>query len=1078
MSFGAPSSYCKASVLLAWAHSFRALSLPAICVLSSSLVSSCLTPNIDYDAPIDGAESDGGRVNNEGSEPTSGDEYSGSGGRGTSTQGEGDVDDDVPDRCENRVLDGDETDIDCGGLDCSKCSTGRRCEGPVDCAIDACTGGRCQLPSCTDEFLTMGETDRDCGGDECPACGAGLKCKADEDCESSVCNDGRCATASCNDRTKNQGELDIDCGDPCGLCEVGQSCVFSRDCLQPEEAESEARCEANLCILDCNLATGDCNEKAVDGCESNLNTDLNNCGVCGQSCNLPNTLTTICAGGKCEIDFGMGEADRGCAPGYADCNSDPSDGCEVDLQADPSNCGECKAVCSDNHNTPSCESGECVVDCEEDFADCDEEPKTNGCEVNLLSNPSHCGGCGETFACDEGSTGQSPNCNQGQCEYIACPEGTGACDGDGACNDALTTTYNCGTCGESCEAANGVAACVNSAPSSCSITSCGEGFGNCDNNYGTGCETNTSTSKDHCGACNRSGVKNCNYLETTASLRVAQASCSDGGCLITSCDMGYADCDLNPDNGCEMSLANNKTRCGGCLPSDARSQNGVDCSSAWNHADGSCNNAGICVFDSCDTNFSNCNSSLTDGCEVDVRNNPLHCGACNSTCQTNSTTSSNLCSNSVCGPVCVSGGQDCDANPKNGCENITSDENHCGGCGNTCDVLAGTSSNTCTASQCVPVCSSPSSQWQECLDPTNGCEDKSADEAHCGACGVECSRSPDAHVSSNSCTAGQCQPQCAFSYYKDCNSDRPDGCETDTRSSATNCNGCGIVCGGSSKTNVSGTPSCSTSTCSVSCNPGYCNDTSDPERKCSVTTGTSANCLSCGNVCSGTNPFCDGSNGCKQRFPVGLVNSWPGQATSSNTATINFSLTNGPGSNRALVVAVAYGQPTAEIKYGTSDMLLAGSQKAGGQPGYAAVYYLLDAALGSAGSKTITLKAGWGGTVARAYELVNVAQTAPSHSGMNQTTANCPVNNTLSAKVVQPGSFVVGTLLASGASTTGTHIGFGTEVTELYQGETTTGMVGHLLNASANTTVGWNTIGACWSTALVTATFDPLITGP
>lgn len=44
--------------------------------------------------------------------------------------------------CANKVIDGDETDIDCGGT-CGRCSAGRKCKVAADCASTNCEANRC-----------------------------------------------------------------------------------------------------------------------------------------------------------------------------------------------------------------------------------------------------------------------------------------------------------------------------------------------------------------------------------------------------------------------------------------------------------------------------------------------------------------------------------------------------------------------------------------------------------------------------------------------------------------------------------------------------------------------------------------------------------------------------------------------------------------------------------------------------------------------------------------------------------------------------------------------------------------------
>ena len=72
------------------------------------------------------------------------------------------------DACFDRVRDGDETDVDCGG-GCRACPSQAMCAAPADCQTGACDAGRCALPTCSDGVQDGFEVNIDCGGN-CPAC--------------------------------------------------------------------------------------------------------------------------------------------------------------------------------------------------------------------------------------------------------------------------------------------------------------------------------------------------------------------------------------------------------------------------------------------------------------------------------------------------------------------------------------------------------------------------------------------------------------------------------------------------------------------------------------------------------------------------------------------------------------------------------------------------------------------------------------------------------------------------------------------------------------------------------------------
>lgn len=88
--------------------------------------------------------------------------------------------------CFDRVLDGDEVHLDCGG-GCRGCNEGATCSAPADCESLDCTSGVCGPPSCTNGVRDGYETDIDCGGECSARCATGQRCLQDGDCASLQC---------------------------------------------------------------------------------------------------------------------------------------------------------------------------------------------------------------------------------------------------------------------------------------------------------------------------------------------------------------------------------------------------------------------------------------------------------------------------------------------------------------------------------------------------------------------------------------------------------------------------------------------------------------------------------------------------------------------------------------------------------------------------------------------------------------------------------------------------------------------------------------------------------------------------
>ncbi|HEY1585822.1 MAG TPA: hypothetical protein VGH63_09065, partial [Polyangia bacterium] len=96
------------------------------------------------------------------------------------------------------------------------------------CSDDACTRSL-PAPSCFDRVRNGDETDVDCGG-SCGPCAGGGACKISSDCDAHACDSGVCRAPSCSDAIRDGFEIDVDCGDGCAPCVDGAHCTDDVDC--------------------------------------------------------------------------------------------------------------------------------------------------------------------------------------------------------------------------------------------------------------------------------------------------------------------------------------------------------------------------------------------------------------------------------------------------------------------------------------------------------------------------------------------------------------------------------------------------------------------------------------------------------------------------------------------------------------------------------------------------------------------------------------------------------------------------------------------------------------------------------
>jgi hypothetical protein len=285
--------------------------------------------------------------------------------------------------------------------------------------------------------------------------------------------------------------------DTCVPCLVDGDCPSAQTC---RVLGSTTACLAG-CSDDSHCGAG---LRCCGGACTDARTDASNCGACSARCTAPHAAVS-CVAGAC--------AGLTCQPGWADCNTDPADGCEANLALDAANCAACGHTCAPPHALGACAGACYVAACTYGFADCNGDT-IDGCEIPTSSDPRNCGGCGV-------------QCNGVPHGQVACIEGT------------------------------------------CTIGVCGDGFGDCNGRYADGCEVNLAIDGKNCGACGKVCAMGLVCLNggctcQKCALPNARSACLNLICSVASCLPGFLDCDGQAKNGCEVKASLDPANCGGC----------------------------------------------------------------------------------------------------------------------------------------------------------------------------------------------------------------------------------------------------------------------------------------------------------------------------------------------------------------------------------------------------------------------------------------------------------------------------------------------------------------------------------
>lgn len=265
--------------------------------------------------------------------------------------------------CSDGVLNGNETGADCGGPDCGGCPTGGGCSGDSDCLSMVCdaSAGACEAPACDDGVVNGGESDVDCGGPDCEPCDDGQTCLFTGDCASMVCLMEVCQPSACDDGIQNGDETDLDCGGSCQPCDDGQSCTVPGDCTSgvcDGGACAAATCDdgvenGNETGTDC--GGPDCNAcPAGEGCSGNDDCVSGVCDLVAETCSAPACDDGVLNGTETDVDCG-GDACPACDPGETCVDEDDciSGGCTDNACNEPLSVVITPNACGDAADTGS-----------------------------------------------------------------------------------------------------------------------------------------------------------------------------------------------------------------------------------------------------------------------------------------------------------------------------------------------------------------------------------------------------------------------------------------------------------------------------------------------------------------------------------------------------------------------------------------------------------------------------------------------------------------------------------------------------------------------------------------------------
>jgi MYXO-CTERM domain-containing protein len=356
----------------------------------------------------------------------------------------------------------------------------------------ACTVDTCTHTSCANGYLDCVQTSHDADGCEtapslsnCGACGTA--CTNTGGTTSCTYNGitGGCVPVCDSTHSNCDGNINNGCEATSDLSHCGGLGCGACDTLW----SNPTACTNNVCLYTCKAGYLDCNKTGadLDGCETF--EDANHCGASCMACaSLPHTTSPACKSSTCGY--------AACTAGFSDCDSNVSNGCETNTDGDINNCGACGHVCPRPANgAPTCIAGMCGASCIQDAGEalkvCVTDAGADNCfqccvDSDCTSPPDKChvpvGACVSGFCQYDTKT-----CTQVDCYSTPmCNSITGNCDSvrltGGSCGGTMCyTNQTAGTCmSGQCVDGNGnplqLASCTSNVP--CKVGVCDK-TGNC-----------------------------------------------------------------------------------------------------------------------------------------------------------------------------------------------------------------------------------------------------------------------------------------------------------------------------------------------------------------------------------------------------------------------------------------------------------------------------------------------------------------------------------------------------------------------------------------------------------------------